>query len=132
MRTSYLILIALSLSGLLAVSCEEDNAKTIGEIEVYDDQGRSVSNAQVRLYCTESNCVVEREGVTDSRGVYSEEFEKPVVLAVEAFKLDTTITDTGSPPNVGFIVEIDSAYGEGFISVGEGKTTSKPIVLLPR
>lgn len=132
MKRNGLFLGIALLSLLTSIGCEKDPGKSIGEIEVFDEQGRTVANASVRIYCTEALCVVEREGLSDSRGIFREEFEKPVVLAIEAYKLDTTLTDTGTAPNVGFIIEIDSAFGEGFITIEEGKTISRPVVLLPK
>lgn len=131
MKLKELLLGFAFLSLFAAIGCEKDPGKSFGEIEVFDENGRTVAGANVRLYCTEAQCVVEREGFSDSRGIFREEFEKPVVLAIEAYKYDTILTDTGSPPNVGFILEIDSNYGEGFITIEEGKTISKPVILLP-
>lgn len=114
------------------VGCRNEDDPTIGEITVYDENGQVVQGAQVRLYCTEQDCIVEDEATSNSSGITRHEFFQPMVLAVEAVKLDTTVTDTGVPPNVGFIIDIDSAYGEGFITIEKHKTVSAPVIILPQ
>lgn len=121
----------LSLA-ITTVGCRNNDDPTIGEITVYDKNGDLVSGARVRLYCNQQDCVVEEEETSNGSGITRHEFTQPMVLVVEAVKLDTTVTDTGVPPNIGFIISIDSAYGESFITIEKHKTVSAPVVIFPQ
>ncbi|MGD1847094.1 MAG: hypothetical protein ACFB10_17020 [Salibacteraceae bacterium] len=128
-----LILTAFALLSIGSLSsCRNNDDPTIGEITVYNNLGEVVPGARVRLYCTEQDCIVEDAKVSNGLGITRHEFFQPMVLAIEAIKLDTTVTDTGVPPNVGFIIKIDSAYGESFITIEKNKTISAPVLILPQ
>ena len=133
---------ALMLVGFATTSCDNTPGPGTAEVKVYNKDGLAQKNILVRLFCTEPECVVEREGRTNELGVYTESFDLPVVLRVRAVRYDTTITVSGIGPNqipetVSGIgpnqikkVSVDSVCGEGFIQVENDDVASETITIL--
>jgi len=125
--------ISLAILALVAVTlsaCDNDPDPGIAEIKVIDEVGDAQSGIHVTLYCTEPNCVVNRNGRTNSLGVYTESFELPVVLRVRAVRYDTTIKTQGLPPNQITTVSVDSLCGEGFIQIENDDISSETVTIL--
>ena len=111
-------------------SCDNTPDPGVAEVKVYNEDNLAQSGVKVIMYCTETGCVVRKEGRTNSLGVYKEEFDLPVVLRVRAVRYDTTITKTGLPPFEKEEIEIDSLCGEGFVQVENDEITSESITIL--
>ena len=111
-------------------SCDNTPDPGVAEVKVYDEDNLAQSGVKVIMYCTETGCVVRKEGRTNSLGVYKEEFDLPVVLRVRAVRYDTIRTTTGLPPNVITSIKVDSVCGEGFIQVENDEITSESITIL--
>lgn len=121
---------ALMLVGFATTSCDNTPGPGTAEVKVYNKDGLAQKNILVRLFCTEPECVVEREGRTNELGVYTESFDLPVVLRVRAVRYDTTITVSGIGPNQIKKVSVDSVCGEGFIQVENDDVASETITIL--
>jgi hypothetical protein len=128
--TLRLMVFALASIGLTFSACDTEPDPGVAEIQVIDEDGISQSGVKVRLFCTEPNCVVSREGSTNSLGIYTTSFELPVVLRVRAVRYDTTITTQGLPPNQITTVKVDSLCGNGFIQVENDEIASETITIL--
>ena len=122
--------ISIAMIGLLMTSCDNDPGPGTAEVKVIDEDGVSQPNVLVRMYCTMPDCVVDRQGRTNSLGVYSQEFELPVVLRVRAVRYDTTRTVTGLPPNQIVNIRVDSLCGEGFVNVENDEVVNETITIL--
>lgn len=122
--------VLIAFCAILFTSCDNTPDPGIAEVKVYDENSIAQSGIKVTMYCTQPGCVVRREGRTNSVGVYTQEFELPVVLRVRAVRYDTTTTITGLPPNVITKVTVDSLCGEGFIQVENDEITSESITIL--
>lgn len=121
---------ALMLVGFATTSCDNTPGPGTAEVKVYNKDGLAQKNILVRLFCTEPECVIEREGRTNELGVYTESFDLPVVLRVRAVRYDTTITVSGIGPNQIKKVSVDSVCGEGFIQVENDDVASETITIL--
>jgi hypothetical protein len=121
---------ALMLVGFATTSCDNTPGPGTAEVKVYNKDGLAQKNILVRLFCTEPECVVEREGRTNELGVYTESFDLPVVLRVRAVRYDTTKTVTGIGPNQITKISVDSVCGEGFIQVENDDVASETITIL--
>ena len=123
-------LILVSVCAVLFASCDNTPDPGVAEVKVYDENNVAQSGIKVTMFCTEPGCVVTRQGRTNSVGVYTQEFELPVVLRVRAVRYDTTTTTTGLPPNVITRITVDSLCGEGFVQVENDEITSETITIL--
>ena len=123
-------LVLVAVYAILFTSCDNTPDPGVAEVKVYDENNVAQSGIKVTMYCTEPGCVVRRVGRTNSVGVFTEEFELPVVLRVRAVRYDTTTTTSGLPPNVITRVSVDSLCGEGFVQVENDEITSETITIL--
>tara|TARA_B100000902_G_scaffold354778_1_gene367185 strand:+ start:254 stop:655 length:402 start_codon:yes stop_codon:yes gene_type:complete len=112
------------------VACDNTPGPGTAEVKVIDNAGLTQTGINVRLFCTEPECVVIREGKTNELGIYTESFDLPVVLRVRAVRYDTTITKEGLPPNEIRRVSVDSLCGEGFIQVENDEIAAEIITIL--
>ena len=128
-KTIFTLLSALLLIGI-STSCDNTPGPGTAEVKVYNKDGLIQKRVQVTLFCTEPECVVKRVGKTNDLGVYTEQFELPVVLRVRSVRYDTTITYEGLEPNRIRKVKVDSVCGEGFIQVENDKIASETITIL--
>ena len=122
--------VLLAFCSAIITSCDNTPNPGIAEVKVVDEANVSQSGVYVRMYCTEPGCVVNRAGRTNSVGVFTEEFELPVVLRVRAVRYDTTITTTGLPPIQITKIRVDSLCGEGFVQVENDEIVSETITIL--
>lgn len=111
-------------------SCDHDKGPGTAEVKVVDSAGLAQEGVSVILYCTEVDCVVRREGLTNELGVYQTEFELPVVLRVRAVRYDSTITWVGLGPNKKKVVTLDSICGEGFIQIENDEISKETVTIL--
>lgn len=121
---------ALMLVGFATTSCDNTPGPGTAEVKVYNKDGVAQKNIPVKLFCTEPECVVQREGHTNELGIYTESFDLPVVLRVRAVRYDTTVTYSGIGPNRIKKVAVDSVCGEGFIQVENDEVASETITIL--
>ena len=124
--------IALStiFSGVLVTSCNNTPGPGTAEVKVRDNSGQIQKQVQVKLFCTEPECVVVREGRTNDLGIYTQLFDLPVVLRVRAVRYDTTTELFGLEPNQIKKTTVDSVCGEGFIQVENDLVASETITIL--
>lgn len=122
--------IAIVLTSFLISACDTDPGPGIAEVKVINAEGVSQPGVTVRMFCTQPECVVDRVGRTNSLGVYTQEFELPVVLRVRAVRYDTTRTVQGLPPNQIVNIKVDSVCGEGFVDVENDAIASETITIL--
>ena len=120
----------LMILGLSTTSCDNTPGPGTAEVKVYNKDGVAQKSILVKMFCTEPECVVQREGLTNDLGVYTEAFDLPVVLRVRAVRYDTTVTLTGLPPNQVRKVSVDSVCGEGFIQVENDEVASETLTIL--
>lgn len=111
-------------------SCDNTPGPGTAEVKVYDKDGVAQKSILVKMFCTEPECVIQREGRTNDLGVYTQEFELPVVLRVRAVRYDTTTTLEGLPPNQIRKVSVDSVCGEGFVQIEHDEVASETITIL--
>lgn len=130
MKKTVLALVSALMMIGVSTSCDNTPGPGIAEVKVYNKDGLIQKRVQVTLFCTEPECVVKRVGRTNDLGVYTEQFELPVVLRVRSVRYDTTITESGLPPNVIKKVTVDSLCGEGFIQVENDKIATETITIL--
>lgn len=126
--TRIFALVALVTIGFSA--CKNEPGPGIAEIKVIDIDGVSQKGVDVLMYCTQPGCVVQREGRTNSVGVFSEQFDLPVVLRVRAVRYDSTFEIIGLPPNEIEVLQLDSMCGEGFVQIENDEITSETITIL--
>lgn len=126
--TRILALTALLMFGMSA--CKNDPGPGIAEIKVINLDGVTQKGVDVLMYCTQPGCVVQREGKTNSLGVFSEQFDLPVVLRVRAVRYDSSFSVIGLPPNEIEVLQLDSLCGEGFIQIENDEITSETITIL--
>lgn len=100
------------------------------EVKVLDKDGVAQKGVHVTLFCTETNCIVRTTGLTNTLGVYTEEFDLPVVLRVRAVRYDSTITYQGLPPNQVEVIKVDSLCGEGYIQIENNEVAKELITIL--
>ena len=124
------MLTALVIGGFVMMSCDKTPGPGKAEVKVIDKDGQIQKKVKVVMFCTEPECVVKREGLTNDLGIYTQEFDLPVVLRVRAVRYDTTITKTGLPPNVITKVTQDSVCGEGFIQVENDEIANETVTIL--
>jgi len=124
------IIAILGLGMLLLSSCDNNPGPGTAEIKVINSDGVAQKRVKVVLFCTESNCVVRREGHTNDLGVYSQEFDLPVVLRVRSVRYDTTITLVGLEPFQVKKVTLDSLCGEGFVQVDYDEVSNEIVTIL--
>ena len=122
--------LAKSLSSIGFTACKNDPGPGIAEIKVINLDGVSQKGVDVLMYCTQPGCVVQREGKTNSLGVFSEQFDLPVVLRVRAVRYDSTFTIVGLPPNQIEVLHLDSLCGEGFVQIENDEITSETVTIL--
>jgi hypothetical protein len=120
----------LMILGVSTTSCDNTPGAGTAEVKVYNKDGIAQKSILVKMFCTEPECVVQREGRTNDLGVYTESFDLPVVLRVRAVRYDTTVTLTGLPPNQVRKVSVDSVCGEGFIQVENDDVASETLTIL--
>lgn len=123
-------LVLVAICAVLFTACNNKPDPGIAEVKVYDENNLAQSGVKVTMFCTEPACIVRRVGKTNSVGVYTQEFELPVVLRVRAVRYDTTEKTTGLPPNVITTISVDSLCGEGFVQVENDEITSESITIL--
>lgn len=123
-------LVLVAICAVLFTACNNTPDPGIAEVKVYDENNLAQSGVKVTMFCTEPGCIVRRAGKTNSVGVYTQEFELPVVLRVRAVRYDTTEKTTGLPPNVITTISVDSLCGEGFVQVENDEITSESITIL--
>ena len=126
------LVVAVMVLGFTSSCKDDDSDPTLAEIYVYDTSGAIISGASVRLYCTEEACILENTQETNSKGFSRHEFTHPAILAIEAIKVDTTIVEVGTPPNVSFVIQIDSVVGEGFVTIERNRTAVESVVAFPQ
>jgi hypothetical protein len=124
----YFLFIAVSAVAL--TNCKGKDAPGRAEVKVLDAEGVSQKGVHVTLFCTQPNCIVKTTGLTNSLGVYVEEFDLPAVLRVRAVRYDSTISYQGLPPNQIEVVSVDSLCGEGFITIANNEVASEVITIL--
>ena len=124
------ILSGALLAGLMITGCDNTPGPGTAEVKVTDHNGQPQKRVKVVLYCTETGCVVKREGKTNELGVYTQQFELPVVLRARSVRYDTTVTYEGLPPNQIKKVKVDSVCGEGFIQVENDEIATESITIL--
>ena len=130
MKKAILAIVAvISLSAVIS-SCNNDPDPGVAEVKVINEDGVAQGDIKVTMFCTEPGCIVKREGRTNSLGVYTQEFELPVVLRVRAVRYDTTRTVQGLPPNEIVKIKVDSVCGEGFVQVENDEIASETITIL--
>lgn len=122
--------IAIVLTSFIITGCDNDPGPGIAEVKVINAEGVSQPGVTVRMFCTQPGCVVDRVGRTNSLGVYTQEFDLPVVLRVRAVRYDTTRTVQGLPPNQIVNIKVDSVCGEGFVDVENDAIASETITIL--
>ncbi len=122
--------IAIVLTSFIITGCDNDPGPGIAEVKVINAEGVSQPGVTVRMFCTQPGCVVDRVGRTNSLGVYTQEFELPVVLRVRAVRYDTIRTVQGLPPNQIVNIKVDSVCGEGFVDVENDAIASETITIL--
>lgn len=122
--------IALVLTGIIIQGCDTDPGPGVAEVKVINEEGVSQPGVTVKMYCTQPRCVVERIGKTNSLGVYTQEFDLPVVLRVRAVRYDTTRSVQGLPPNQIVTIKVDSVCGEGFVDVENDAIVTETITIL--
>jgi hypothetical protein len=111
------------------MSCKEEVAPTVLEIQVLNEDGDAVPNADIVLACTSSvdlPCNVEIIGQTDENGFYSKEFDLPKVLeiSVSAIVLDSQLLGlTGM-----WQIKKDSVCGGSFVSIKPEETTHASVI----
>ncbi len=120
----------LMILGGSTTSCDNTLGAGTAEVKVYNKDGIVQKGILVKMFCTEPECVVRREGRTNDLGVYAESFDLPVVLRVRAVRYDTTETLTGLPPNQVRTVSVDSVCGDGFIQVENDDVASETLTIL--
>jgi hypothetical protein len=125
-----LFILFIAATAISLTNCKGKDDPGRAEVKVLDADGVSQKGVHVTLFCTQPDCVVRTTGVTNSLGVYVEEFELPVVLRVRAVRYDSTITYQGLPPNQVEIVSVDSLCGEGFITLENNEVASEVITIL--
>ena len=130
MKHAFAALVMTVLASVTLTSCYEDPGPGTAEIQVVNISDQVQSGGFVKLFCTENDCDVVREGQTNSVGLYTQEFELPVVLRVRAVRYDTTVTVIGLPPNQTEQISVDSLCGEGFIQVENDEVTSERITIV--
>lgn len=130
MRKVFIALTIMIFGSLVMTSCYKDPGPGTAEIRVVNTKGEVQKGVRVRLFCTETGCDVARIGRTNSSGEYTQEFDLPVVLRVRAVRYDTTITQTGLPPNQKEEISVDSLCGEGFIQIENDEVTSERVTIL--
>ncbi len=123
-------LVFVAICAVLFTACNNTPDPGIAEVKVYDENNLAQSGVKVTMFCTEPGCIVRREGKTNSVGVYTQEFELPVVLRVRAVRYDTTVRTTGLQQNVITTISVDSLCGEGFVQVENDEITSESITIL--
>ncbi|GAB4382892.1 MAG: hypothetical protein Kow0075_14880 [Salibacteraceae bacterium] len=123
-----MVLLAFTL--FVPVGCDRAPGPGIAEVKVVNTEGLAQPGVWVKLFCTEPNCVVKREGRTNELGIYTTEFDLPVVLRIRAVKYDTTYTTEGLPPNQIKKMKVDSSWGEGYIQVENDMIAQETITLL--
>lgn len=129
-KTVLSIVAILGLGALILSSCDNDQGPGTAEVKVLNADGVAQKRVKVVLYCTEAGCVVRREGRTNDLGVYSQEFDLPVVLRVRSVRYDTTTTLVGLPPNQIKKISVDSLCGEGFIQVEHEEVANEIVTIL--
>ena len=126
---AFLFLISLGF-----VSCNNDEEDTIAQINVVNEEGQRVGNAAVAFTCQSSYdpprpCNIQITGQANSSGFYERKFDLPAVLVVSAFRVVRDTTVVGVLPDTTMIITRDSLCGESFISIQEGETTKKTVVV---
>ena len=130
MNGKRIFLALIAIVGLTISSCKNEPGPGTAEIRVIDVDGVSQKGVDVLMYCTQPGCVVQREGKTNSLGVFTEQFELPVVLRVRAVRYDSTFEVIGLPPNEIEVLRLDSLCGEGFVQIENDEITSETITIL--
>ncbi len=130
MKNAFAALVLTILGSLTLTSCYKEPGPGTGEIVVVNSKGEVQSGVHVRMFCTQVDCDVVRNGTTNSSGAYSQEFDLPVVLRVRAVRYDSTVTVVGLPPNQMEEVSVDSLCGEGFIQIENDEIASERVTIL--
>lgn len=129
-KTLFSLISMFLVLGAFTTSCDNTPGPGTAEVKVLDNNGQLQKRVPVKLFCTEPECVVIREGRTNDLGVFTESFDLPVVLRVRAVRYDTTITYEGLEPNLIKKTKIDSLCGEGFIQVENDEVAAETITIL--
>lgn len=132
MKNIFNIVVFTAVVGFVFVSsCKKDPEPTIAEIKVVTQDGVPVPNANVTLTCTSSvnlPCEIEIHGVADENGVFTQEFDLPKVLIVNAAGnlYDTIIS--GFPDTTMTLIK-DTICGQTTISIKPEQTSTQKVIL---
>lgn len=132
MKIRFLLLVALLF--VVFTACETEEDPTILQVVVLDQEGEIVPNAVVQVNCQSSfdpprPCEVEHTGIANREGFYEREFQKPLVVRLNAFKIARDTQVLGVLPDTTVVITSDSLCGETFVSIQENETTRKSIVV---
>ena len=134
------ISLSIVVGGFIALNFSScvNNDPTIANIRVIDTIGTPVEGVDVKVYCTETPCVVEDSGRTDGQGKTSHEFELPAVLKVDAWKVYCWEYDMillWDTINAQFDTFTDTTvcrtfYGETFVTLEEHEIVDQDVLLV--
>ncbi len=125
--------LSIALALIIVVSCnDEDEEKTIAQVQVVTFEGEAVPFALVEMDCQSSidkPCEVFSEGLADATGLYETEWTYSKVMKVNAYRIIRDTQVIGVLPDTTQIITADSMCGETFISILEGQTNRQTVVL---
>ncbi len=133
MKSIFNIAVVATILGFLFVSsCKKDVEPTIAEIHVVSKDGVPIPNADIMLTCTSSvnrPCEIEIIGKADKNGVYTKEFDLPMVLLVTGAGniLDSQLVNV--LPDTQWIITRDTICGFTTISVKPEQTSVQTVIL---
>lgn len=130
-KIGFLAILAIGIT-VASSACKKKTEPTVAEITVVTELGKRVPFANITLDCESTiskPCQVKRIGKANSNGVYTTEFELPMVLKVEAYSLFTDTVITGVLPDTVRTIRTDSLCGTTYISIKEATLSRQTVVL---
>jgi hypothetical protein len=130
-KIGFLAVLAMGIT-VVSSACKKETDPTVAEITVVTEQGKRVPFANITLDCESTiskPCQVKRLGKANANGVYTTEFELPMVLKVEAYSLFTDTVITGVLPDTVRTIRTDSLCGTTYISIKEATLSRQTVVL---
>jgi hypothetical protein len=130
-KIGFLAVLAIGIT-VVSSACKKETDPTVAEITVVTEQGKRVPFANITLDCESTiskPCQVKRLGKANANGVYTTEFELPMVLKVESYSLFTDTVITGVLPDTVRTIRTDSLCGTTYISIKEATLSRQTVVL---
>lgn len=109
-------------------NCDNEIKPAYAEIKVVTSAG-PIENADVRLKCTVTNCIIDTVRKSNKEGVATFQFDLPMVLKVEATAKVTTTQDVGTPTNPQIITVVKDFCGESFVTLDNGVVAQETVTM---